>query len=339
MTVKPTLFRISLAVALPVVLAVAGCASGQSAGGPSSRSDTSTIDNGSVIEKSGNRIVDSFEYSLGDTPENIVITDRSNDEFVATLLDNTVWWSDGHTEQVVPGSSDAVTLGVAEDAESRLYVAVRSQDQSVAGVWRRGTDGNWTRYAAVAPDVGLNGITFGADGTLFAADSVNGKILSVRPGESSFDVWLDDPALKPTSSADPVAASGVNGLKVFDNYLYASNTAQKTLLRIPLSERGFNSPELVVSGYAIDDFAIDSSGAFYLAVHPDNNVVRVDATGQHSTLGTADDGLDGPTAIAIAQSGILTTNLGFLGTKHQPAIIFLTSPVAEPVLPQPLVPA
>ena len=336
---KLTLFRISLAAVLPVMFAAAGCASEQSDRGPSNRSEASTIDNGSVIEKSENHIVRSFDYALGDTPENIVITDRSNHEFVATLLDNTVWWSDGHTEQVVPGSSDAVTLGVAEDVESRVYVAVRSKDQSVAGVWRRGPDGNWTRYAAVAPDVGLNGITFGDDGTLFAADSVNGKILSVSPGESSFDVWLDDPALKPTSSADPVAASGVNGIKVFDNHLYASNTAQKTLLRIPLSGRGFSSPELLVSGYAIDDFAIDSSGAFYLAVHPDNTVVRVDATGQHTTLGTTDDGLDGPTAIAIAQSGVLATNLGFLGTKHQPAIIFLTSPVAEPVLPRPRVPA
>lgn len=335
---KPKHIGICLTTLLTVLVAAVGCTSEQSGSGLSTGSEASAVDSGPDVEKGENHVVHSFDYTSGDTPENIVITGSSSDEFVVTLLDNTVWWSDGHTEKVVPGISDAVTLGVAQDNESRLYVAVRSKDQSVAGVWRRASDGAWTRYAAVPPDAGLNGITFGDDGTLFAADSVNGKILSVRPGQLAFNVWLDDPTLKPTSSADPIAASGVNGLKVFDNHLYASNTAQKTLLRIPLSEQGASSPEVLVSGYAIDDFAIDSRGAFYLAVHPDNDVVRVDSTREQTTLGTADDGLDGPTAIAIAQSGVLTTNLGFLGTKHDPALVFLTIPVAEPVLPRPHVP-
>lgn len=324
---KITHIGISLATVLTVVFSAAGCTSEQSDREFSNGPEASALDSGSDVENGESHIVHSFDYARGDTPENIVTTDSSSREFVATLLNNTVWWSDGHTEKVVPGSSDAVTLGVAQDVEGRLYVAVRSKDESVAGVWRRAADGAWTRYAAAAPDAGLNGITFGNDGTLFAADSVNGKILSVSPGQPSFNIWLDDPTLEPTSSADPIAASGVNGLKVFDNHLYASNTAQRTLLRIPLSERGSSSPEVLVSGHAIDDFAIDSSGAFYLAVHPDNAVIRVDATGEHTALGTSADGLDGPTAIAITQSGVLTTNLGLLGTEHHPAIVFLESEV------------
>jgi hypothetical protein len=335
--VKFQAFKASLAVTLPLFLTLAGCASDPSVPGSSTAPETRATENDSSSVRDNAFLIKSFDYTLGETPENIVVTDLSTEQFAATLLNNTLWWSTGRTEQIVPGESDAMTLGIAEDAEHRLYVAVRSQDPAVAGIWRRSVEEMWERYVPVQTTVGLNGITFGDDGTLYAADSVNGRILALQPGGSSFAVWLDDPALKPTSSEDPVGASGVNGLKVFGSYLYASNTAQGTLLRIPIWDDPRPIPEQVLSGRAVDDFALDKDGAIYLAVHPDNTVVRVDPAGQQTVLGTAEDGLDGPTAIAIAQSGVITTNLGFLGTRHHPSIIFITAPVSEPTLPKPAI--
>lgn len=327
----------SLAVLLAAAFSIAGCSSVHPEGALDGNSE-SILSSLPSSNSSGNRIVDSFNFSQGDLPENIIVTNKQNSQFAAALLDNTIIWSDGHREQVAEGYPDAVTLGLVEDAEDRLYVAVRSQDQSVSGVWRRGNDGRWSRFIAVAPEVGLNGLTFGDDGTLYAADSVNGQILSAAPGRTDFDLWLDDPSLKPTSNADLIAASGVNGLKIFQDNLYASNTAQRNVLRIPLGGPKMKTPESVISGYPVDDFAIDSSGSFYLAVHPDNTVVRVDPSGERTTLATAQDGLDGPTAVAVAQAGVLTTNLGFLGTTHKPSIVFVSSPVEEPVLPKPVLP-
>ncbi|WP_345347609.1 hypothetical protein [Actinoallomurus liliacearum] len=282
--------------------------------------------------------VKSFDYGARETPENIVVL-KDGTICTTLLAAGTVWRSTTGAERVVRRSDDAMAVGLASDADDRLYVAVRSQDEAVAGIWRSDTAGCWARFAAAKASAGLNGITFDDEGTLFAADSVNGEILYLPRGHDDLQLWLADDRLKPTSFDDPVSGTGVNGVKFVDGSLYVTNTAQATILRIePQAGRPSRTTE-IHSGVPADDFAFDAFGNIYLAVHPENTVQRIAPDGVVTVLATADDGLDGPTAVAVVEEGILVTNLGILGTRHAPSLLRLSVKVGAPVLPRPKLPS
>jgi hypothetical protein len=282
-------------------------------------------------------ILTTFDHGAGETPENIVVL---ADGTICTtlLLAGTVWLSDGEPERVVPGVTDALVVGLASDAESRLYAAVRSATGSVAGIWRREAPRRWVRFAASETRAGLNGITFAEDGTLFAADSVNGEILCCPPGDRALRLWLADERLAPVSPDDPVSSTGVNGLKIWDGALWATNTAQSTVLRIGIDQGRPGEVRRMYTGIPADDFAFDRTGTLYLAVHPRDTVVRISPDGAMTTLATEADGLDGPTAIAVIDDGLLVTSLGMLGARHRPNIVRLSLDVVGPALPRPSMP-
>lgn len=276
----------------------------------------------------------SFDFNAGETPENIVVL-TSGTICTTLLLARGVWRSNDGTERVVRDHDDAMPVGLASDADDRLYVAVRSNDANVAGIWRRDAAGRWTRFAAAEARAGLNGITFDESGTLFAADSVNGEILYLPPGQRELQLWLDDARLKPTAPDDPVSSTGVNGLKFWDGGLYVTNTAQATVLRIDIQAGHADQVTEVYSDIPADDLAFDVSGNLYLAVHPENTVQRIAPSGAVTVLATADDGLDGPTAIVVVREGLLVTSLGILGTRHTPSLLRLSMEVDAPALPRP----
>ncbi|MEO3867575.1 hypothetical protein ABGB18_01960 [Nonomuraea sp. B12E4] len=282
-------------------------------------------------------ILKAFDHSAGEMPENIVVL--ADGTICATLLmAGTVWSSSGEPERVVSGPADAIVVGLASDSEGRLYAAVRSSTGTVAGIWRREAPRRWVRFAASETRAGLNGITFAEDGTLFAADSVNGEILCCPPGDDTLRLWLADEHLAPVSPDDPVSSTGVNGLKLWDGALWATNTAQGTVLRIGLDEGRPGEVKQIHTGIPADDFAFDSSGTLYLAVHPHDTVLRIAPDGVMTTLATQADGLDGPSAIAVIDDGLLVTSLGMLGSRHNPNIARLSLDVAAPALPRPRMP-
>lgn len=282
-------------------------------------------------------ILKTFDHSAGEMPENIVVL--ADGTICATLLlAGTVWLSSGEPERVAPEQAGAIAVGLASDADNRLYAAVRSATDTVAGIWRREAPHRWIRFAAAETRAGLNGITFAEDGTLFAADSVNGEILCCSPGDDTLRLWLADERLAPTSPDDPVSSTGVNGLKVWDGALWATNTAQATVLRIGIDQGHPGEVTQLHTGIPADDFTFDTSGTLYLAVHPRDTVVRITPGGEMTVLATEADGLDGPTAIAVIDDGLLVTSLGMLGSRHNPNIVHLALDVAEPALPRPRMP-
>lgn len=320
--------------------ALAACGSeGSSNGTPTSPStaspsgDTTTpAPSGDLMSKS--ETIKAFDHARGEAAENVVVL-RDGTACVALLMTGEVWCSNGAVEKVVPSIADAITGGLAADAGDRLYAVVRSAAADVAGVWRREAPGDWKRYAAAPPEMGLNGITFDVDGTLFGADSLNGEVVYLPPGKDALETWLADERLRPTSPDDPISATGANGVKFWDGDLYVTNSARGAVLRIEVDDHQPGAITEVVTGIVADDLAFDRSGAMYLAAHPDNKVLRVDPDGTRTVLATDADGLDGPTAIAVVAGGLIVTNLGLLGTRQMPSVMWLPTEVGEAALPIP----
>lgn len=155
----------------------------------------------------------------------------------------------------------------------------------------------------------LNGITPIAPHRYLMADSYRGAIWHFDLATQTTDIWLEHPLLARSDGTDPFPA--VNGLKRFGDVLYASNTQQKLLLRIPLGE-GLTpqAPEVFVSGTNIDDFAFDTEGNLYGATHVYNSVVRIDPQGQTTIIAQAEQGVTGCTAVAFYGTDLYVVNNG-----------------------------
>lgn len=90
-----------------------------------------------------------------------------------------------------------------------------------------------TRGTYPFPDGGLcNDIAVAADGAAYASDTFGGRVLRLRPGASSLDVWATDQLL-----------GGIDGLTFLaDGALYANSYFSGQLLRIPVAAGGAAGP-------------------------------------------------------------------------------------------------
>jgi hypothetical protein len=146
----------------------------------------------------------------------------------------------------------------------------------------------------------LNGITPLSATEYLMADSYRGAIWLFDTESEAMSIWLEDPLLARTDPNNPVPA--VNGLKRFGDTLYASNTQQMKVLRIPLLGSDPGKPEVFIAGTNVDDFAFDVEGNLYAATHIYNSIIRITPEGETTILATSDQGLTGSTAVAFGRS-------------------------------------
>jgi sugar lactone lactonase YvrE len=80
------------------------------------------------------------------------------------------------------------------------------------------------------PGNGLcNDIAVAPDGTVYATDTTQARILRLKKGAQAFDVW----------AADPMLLGTVDGVALLaDGAVYANSVGQGTLLRIPVNRDG-----------------------------------------------------------------------------------------------------
>ncbi|MFM9555192.1 hypothetical protein SAMN04487980_1002303 [Streptomyces sp. cf124] len=96
--------------------------------------------------------------------------------------------------------------------------------------------GGTPRRVAALPTDGLpNGLALDPAGsTLYVADSSKSTVWAVPASGGKATAWLTDPALSP----DPSVPFGANGLRFHRGAVWVSNSAQGTLLRIPVTATG-----------------------------------------------------------------------------------------------------
>ncbi|KAI1736607.1 hypothetical protein F4680DRAFT_451696 [Xylaria scruposa] len=144
--------------------------------------------------------------------------------------------------------------------------------------------------------------------TILTADAVGGRILRVNTGDHSVSVAFEHAALEPTDGEN---AKGVNGLKICDDYLYFTNSAQKTFGRFHIDENGSNTGDVEIlaclddmpDGVSYGDFGFDSAGNAFVAVHP-SSVHKITPEGAQSIFaGGVNSTFLEPTSVVVSNDG------------------------------------
>src|SRR5215475_10081160 len=267
-----------------------------------------------------------FNPAALETPESIQI-DRRGNTYISLALT-------GEIRKIAPNGTQSSlaflpirpdvqpcrnSLGVpimgsiALDHQGNVYASVNSCNLPDLGVWKVTPQGQASLLAKLPANAPPNGIAY-HDGWLYVADTVLGLIWRIHTdGTSLPEVWTADPLLTPV----PLPLTpGPNGLQVFHDEVYVAVSDRAQIVAFPILEDGAAGTGRVhASGIALDDFAFDVNGILYGTTDPFNTVVRVAPNGTVTTLLTASDGLDGPTAAAFGvgadRKNLYITNAAF----------------------------
>ncbi|CAI7657759.1 unnamed protein product [Penicillium glandicola] len=263
-----------------------------------------------------------YSFGNGTWAENLAV--RANGQILVSRLDTPeVLQLDptGVSEPIVVASWDSATymgcLGISETSSDLFYV-VTSGTVDDSFVLTSGVNSIWEidmRKFAVSTKTGkvttkatvsklvdiptsdfLNGLTTLSETAILVADVYNGWVYRVDTQTGIYEMVINDAKMKFDIVADPATNLGVNGLKIWDGYLYWTNTAAGTLNRIPITAKGLaaGKSEVVVSNVPkADDFIFKSDGVAFVAqnqmdelsvVYPKATAAQVIAGSNISTI-------------------------------------------------------
>jgi hypothetical protein len=146
----------------------------------------------------------------------------------------------------------------------------------------------------------LNGMTALSEDIFLICDAYKGCIWRYDLKNNSSSVWLKHELLAKASEDTPMPAA--NGIKIFHNDVYVSNTEKQLLIKIPLINNGPGEPEVLMDRLNLDDFAFDADGNLYAATHIYNSVVKITPQKQVTIIAGEEQGLSGTTAVAFGKS-------------------------------------
>jgi putative intracellular protease/amidase/sugar lactone lactonase YvrE len=251
-------------------------------------------------------------FPLNTFLENIAV-DTAGNLFITSYEDGKVYrvTTAGEITEIADVNGNAA--GIVVDPQGNLLVAGATQEK-IATVFRIDRNGNVEAIITIPEAIFLNGMTPLTGDRYLIADSYKGAIWEIDAREKTTQIWLQHERLARSNPHHPFPA--VNGLKIYNNTLYASNTQRQHLIRIPLhSDYSPGSPELFLTNVNLDDFAFDEQGNLYGTTHVYNSVVRISPDDQVTAIATAEQGVTGSTALAFGRrvgdrTGIYVTTNG-----------------------------
>ncbi len=253
---------------------------------------------------------------FADTPKQIVVA-RTIAEFpVNTFLENVAVdkkgvlfvnsYEDGVVYRVTTAGAKSEfarisgkVAGIAFDKQGSLIISGVTNDKKAA-VFRVDRTGKVKTLATIDEAIFLNGVTHLSGDKFLIADSYKGAIWEFDAKTRKSAVWLADESLARSNSNNPTPA--VNGLKIYKNVVYATNTQNQKIFRIPiLAGSKAGKPELFAEKINGDDFAFDAAGNLYVTTHIYNNVVRVASDGEMTIIAAENEFVTGDTALAFGR--------------------------------------
>ncbi|MBW4532129.1 MAG: hypothetical protein KME02_15705 [Aphanothece saxicola GSE-SYN-MK-01-06B] len=228
-------------------------------------------------------------------------------ESIAVASDGTLFVSSHLDGKVLRIGADGVPVVHAAIAGKATGLALTSAGDLLLTAWD--ADGLPTVYSispqgvvavlATLPDaIFLNGLTPLSPSTYLIADSYRGAIWQLSLADQSVSLWLEHPLLARSSEDREFPA--VNGLKIYGQTLYASNTERMQLIRIPIQPNDQpGEPEIFCEPVNLDDFAFDQEGSLYGTTHIYNSVIKITPDCRITTIAEAEQGMAGCTALAF----------------------------------------
>jgi sugar lactone lactonase YvrE len=174
-------------------------------------------------------------------------------------------------------------------------------------------DGSFkTSYAF--PGNGLcNDVAVARDGTVYATDTTQARVLRLKKGASALDVWASDRMLLATADGIALLADGA---------VYVNSVGQGTLLRIPVKSDGSAGPivKLTTSQPLMQPDGMRSVGSrTILLVEGAGRLDEVTIDGDKAQIKTIKDGLTGPTAVTLA-GGMAYVSEARLNYRNDPKL-------------------
>jgi sugar lactone lactonase YvrE len=225
----------------------------------------------------------------------------------------------GHPPLAPPGIK-AVVAGIVRASDGTLYVNLSTGTAKDTGVWRIRPGAAPARIAALPPTSFANGLALDqAARQLYVADSANQVIWRIPLRTDVATVWARGSALH---NLPNVPAPGVNGIKVIDGAVWATNTARGTLLRIPITrDHTAGKIQVITSGLpGVDDFSFAGRDTILAAINFTSKVALIHTDGRHQIVLTAKDGLSNPTATAVRGHVLEVTSAAYY-TKKDPNLL------------------
>ena len=143
------------------------------------------------------------------------------------------------------------------------------------------------------PGNGLcNDIAVAKDGTVYATDTTQGRILRLKKGATMLDVWANDPMQLAT--ADGIAL-------LADGNIYVNSVGQSTLMRIPVKADGSAGPiaKLAFSQPVMGPDGMRSVGSKTMLLVEGGRLDEVTINGDKADVKVLKDGMTGITAVTL----------------------------------------
>lgn len=244
-------------------------------------------------------------------------------ENIASNLEGTLFvtsYEEGKIYQVLPSGEcsefahiDGTVAGIVIDREGNLLVA-GSINGTNPTIFRVSSNRIVEPLIPLPEAIFLNGMTHLKGDRYLVADSYKGVIWELNVNTKTAQIWIQDPLLARSDTSNPFPA--VNGIKLYSNSLFASNTQRQLLIRIPLLENRMpGTPEVFLTNVNLDDFAFDIDGNLYGTTHIYNSVIRISPDKQIMAIATSEQSVTGSTALAFGRANndislYVTTNGG-----------------------------
>jgi putative intracellular protease/amidase/sugar lactone lactonase YvrE len=251
------------------------------------------------------------EFPVNTFLENIAI-DPQGTVFVTSYEEGRIYRIPTSNECQEFAKIEGSAAGIVIHQTGDLFIS--SVIEKTPAICRIDFTGGVEPWIALPEAIFLNGMTQLDGNRYLVADSYKGAIWEVDIGSKTAQIWLQDNLLARSNTSNPFPA--VNGIKRYNNALFASNTQRQLLIRIPLTENHQPGlPEVFLSNVNLDDFAFDLHGNLYGTTHVYNSVVRVSPDKQITTIAKAEQGVAGSTSLAFGRgdrrtSLFVTTNGG-----------------------------
>lgn len=238
------------------------------------------------------------EFPVNTFLENIAIN-AEGILFVSSYEEGKIYRIAPNGDRTEFASINGTVAGVALDHSGNVLVAGVGEDK-ISSIFQIAPSGTVESIVKIPEAMFLNGMTPLKGSHFLVADSYKGAIWDVDVAAKTAKIWMQDNLLARSDTRNPFPA--VNGIKIYQNFLFASNTQRQLLLRIPLTEQGApKTPEVFLTNVNLDDFAFDIKGNLYGTTHVYDSVIRISPDKQITILSQAEQGVTGSTALAFGQ--------------------------------------